>query len=157
MCEPRSMRPCLSSRVLSNFIRALLLTAQRRNEVSLMMWAEVCGDVWVIPAERESKQGHKAADQTGDKAIPLTPEVLALLGKPGKLRSYVISSANGKLPFSGFSKAKTALDKKIAELRKADGRQPMAHWIFHDLRRSARSLMSRAGVSADIAERVLVT
>ena len=31
----------------------------------------------------------------------------------------------------------------------------MPGWVLHDLRRSARSLMSRAGVSADIAERVL--
>ena len=31
----------------------------------------------------------------------------------------------------------------------------MAPWTLHDLRRTARSLMSRAGVLADIAERVL--
>ena len=31
----------------------------------------------------------------------------------------------------------------------------MSPWMLHDLRRTARSLMSRAGVSADIAERVL--
>ena len=28
-------------------------------------------------------------------------------------------------------------------------------WTLHDLRRTARSLMSRAGVSADVAERCL--
>ena len=31
----------------------------------------------------------------------------------------------------------------------------MTGWRLHDLRRTARSLMSRAGVSADIAERCL--
>jgi integrase len=31
----------------------------------------------------------------------------------------------------------------------------MPPWVLHDLRRTARSLMSRAGVSPDIAERVL--
>ena len=31
----------------------------------------------------------------------------------------------------------------------------MPHWTLHDLRRTARSLMSRAGVRPDIAERVL--
>ena len=30
-----------------------------------------------------------------------------------------------------------------------------ANWTIHDLRRTARSLMSRAGVRPDIAERVL--
>jgi integrase len=29
------------------------------------------------------------------------------------------------------------------------------HWTLHDLRRTARSLMSRAGVRPDIAERVM--
>jgi integrase len=31
----------------------------------------------------------------------------------------------------------------------------MAPWVLHDLRRTARSLMSRVGVSSDIAEMVL--
>ena len=31
----------------------------------------------------------------------------------------------------------------------------IAPWVVHDLRRTARSLMSRAGVRPDIAERVL--
>jgi integrase len=31
----------------------------------------------------------------------------------------------------------------------------MPAWVIHDLRRTARSLMSRAGVRPDIAERVL--
>jgi integrase len=31
----------------------------------------------------------------------------------------------------------------------------MPSWVLHDLRRTARSLMSRASVSSDIAERVL--
>ena len=31
----------------------------------------------------------------------------------------------------------------------------MPHWILHDLRRTARSLMARAGVADNVAERVL--
>ena len=41
------------------------------------------------------------------------------------------------------------------ELRAANARKPMPPWVLHDLRRTARSLMSRAGVGPDIAERVL--
>jgi hypothetical protein len=29
------------------------------------------------------------------------------------------------------------------------------HWVLHDLRRTARSLMGRAGVASDVAERCL--
>ena len=42
----------------------------------------------------------------------------------------------------------------IAEQRKAAKLKPMPEWRLHDLRRTARSLMSRAGVSSDIAEMV---
>jgi integrase len=68
---------------------------------------------------------------------------------------FVFSSDGGKRPFSGFSKAKSALDRKIADLRRRESRPPMPAWVHHDLRRCARSLMSRAGVPADIAERTL--
>src|SRR4029077_18140592 len=85
------------------FIRMLLLTAARRDEVACMSWREVDGDVWTIPAERGEQQGHKTGDETGDKVVPLTPAVLALLGKPKK--GYVISTTGGEKAFSGFSKA----------------------------------------------------
>jgi integrase len=45
----------------------------------------------------------------------------------------------------GQSKRKTQFDSKVK----------IAPWVFHDLRRTARSLMSRAGVRPDIAERVM--
>jgi hypothetical protein len=48
--------------------------------------------------------------------------------------------------FNGYSKAKRTFDAKLPD---------MPQWGLHDLRRTARSLMSRAGVRPDIAERVL--
>ena len=44
------------------------------------------------------------------------------------------------------SQRKRQLDQKLGD---------MPHWTAHDLRRTARSLLSRAGVRPDIAERVL--
>jgi integrase len=131
------------------FVRALLLTAQRRSEVAQMTWDAIDGDVWTIPAD-----GHKTGDKAGDKVVPLTPAVKALMGKAQK-RGFVFTTTGGNEAFSGFSKAKRALDKRIAEMREADDRKAMAHWTLHDLRRTARSLMSRAGVASDIAERVI--
>ena len=131
------------------FVRALLLTAQRRTSVAEMRWETVDGDVWIIPAD-----GHKTGDEAGDMVVPLTAAALAIMGKPRK-RGFVFSTTDGDEAFSGFSKAKRALDKRIAQLREADGREPMSHWVFHDLRRTARSLMSRAGVAGEIGERVL--
>ena len=128
------------------FIRTLLLTGQRLEEVAGMPWKEIEGDTWIIPAERRKKGGANA--------VPLTKQVLLQLGSP-LARGFVFTTTGGAKPFSGFSKAKRSLDKTIAELRKKDRREPMPHWQLHDLRRTARSLMSRSGVSADIGERVV--
>jgi integrase len=139
-------------------MRALLFTGVRRGELADTSWLEVehlerhdyRGDVLTIPASRmKGKRDH---------AVPLTPVVFALMGKPPrkvKAHPFVFSTSGGERPFSGFSKAKVALDKHIAELRKKDGRDPMPGWVVHDLRRTAKTLMARAGVRPDISERVL--
>jgi integrase len=128
------------------FVRTLILTGQRRTEVSHMRWEEIDGECWIVPAERY---------KTGiAHAVPVTKTVRAVLGTAQK-RGFVFSTTKGKLPFTGYGNAKKALDEKIVALRKKDRRKPMPHWVLHDLRRTARSLMSRAGVTSDIAERVL--
>ena len=131
------------------FVRTLLYVAQRREEVSKMAWEEIEADAWTIPKERSK---NKLAN-----VVPLTKEAQNLLG-PEQIAGFVFSNDKERQrAFSGFSKAKAALDRKIAELRKREGRPPMPHWVHHDLRRTGRSLMSRAGVLPDIAERVLGT
>jgi len=128
-----------------NLVGVLLLTGQRRTEVAGMSWPEVEQDVWVIPGARRGKGGANV--------VPLTDAVLRLLGTPRD--GYVFSTTNGQKPFSGFGKCKRILDDAIAHLRKAEGRSSMPHWTLHDLRRTARSFMSRANVDSDHAERVL--
>ena len=54
-------------------------------------------------------------------------------------------STDARRPISGFSTFKLRFDITCG----------VAGWRFHDLRRTARSLMSRAGVNPDIAERCL--
>jgi integrase len=133
------------------YVRALLLTATRRNDVAGMNSAELEGDRWIIPGGRyKTKLDH---------VVPLTAQAKALIGgKPEGFKGnawFVFSTSGGERPFSGFSKAKASLDAEITKRREAEGREPMPHWTLHDLRRTARSLMSRAKVPADHAERVL--
>jgi integrase len=144
-----------------NYVRTLLLTALRRSEAARGSWPEIAtvhrdnidgfnGDVWTVPAARMKNKL--------DHAVPLTPGVLALIGgkpKDAKVRPFLFSTTGGTKPFSGYSKAKVALDKEIAALRRKDGRAPMPPWKLHDLRRTAKTLMARAGVGPDISERVL--
>ena len=56
---------------------------------------------------------------------------------------YVFAGRVGHI--NGMSKSKARFDKIAG----------VFDWTLHDLRRTARTLMSRVGVSADIAERVL--
>jgi integrase len=133
------------------YVRTILLTATRRNEAAGMHSTEFEGGNWTIPGERyKTKLDH---------VIPLTPQAKALIGdKPHGVNGnswFVFSTTHGAKAFSGFSKAKRALDTEIARRRAADGRDLMPNWTLHDLRRTARSLMSRAKVPADHAERCL--
>lgn len=132
------------------YVRTLLLTALRRREASNGSWAEVSGEVWTIPATRMKNKL--------DHVVPLSPAVLVLIGiKPKNVRAapYIFSTTGGARPFSGYSKGKAQLDKLISAIRKKGGRPVMAPWTHHDLRRTAKTLMARAGVRPDISERVL--
>ena len=57
-----------------------------------------------------------------------------------------IFGGQGARPIGGLGRRKLTFDKQAGIV---------ANWTIHDLRRTARSLMSRAGVRPDIAERVL--
>ena len=130
-------------------VQFLLLTATRRTEAAAMRRSEVVGNEWIIPQERY---------KTGlELVIPLSPAaqgVLAAVPKIGK--SGFVFTTDGKRPIGGFSKFKRAFDTKVlAELRKENSDAELPRWTLHDLRRTARSLMSRAGVPSDHAERCL--
>lgn len=128
----------------ARIVRALLLSACRLNEVARLSRSELDDDAAIIPAERvKTKTEH---------VLPITPALAALIGEG---EGFLFSTDEGGSPFSGFSKAKSRLDAIIAEQRKRDGLKPMPGWRLHDLRRTARSLMGRAGVPTDHAERVL--
>jgi integrase len=130
-------------------VRFLLLTATRRTEAAAMRRGEVVGNDWIIPQERY---------KTGlELVIPLSPAaqtVFAAVPKIGK--SGFVFTTDGKRPIRGFSKRKRAFDTKVlAELHRENPDADLPRWTLHDLRRTARSLMSRAGVPSDHAERCL--
>jgi integrase len=124
------------------YVKTLLLTMTRRGEPAGMHTDEIDGDLWTIPAARY-KNGR-------DHTIPITAAVRELIGEPEGL-----VFTNGERPFSNFVRNKRALDQEIAKIRKSEGRPPMKQWQLHDLRRTGRSLMSRAKVDADHAERCM--
>jgi integrase len=124
------------SGVYGSYLRFLLLTAARRTEVAGMTWAEIDGNDWTLPGAR---------NKTGvDLVRPLSRMAQDILG-PKKAVGFVWSTNGGSRAISDFAGFK----------KKLDAASGVEGWRFHDLRRTARSLMSRAGVPSDHAERCL--
>jgi integrase len=119
-------------------IRFLLLTTARRAEAAKMTWQEIEGATWTLPAIR---------NKTGVELVrPLSEAAERLLAEtPQIVDSRYVFSVDGKHPLGGFSRRKRQFDERCG----------VTGWRLHDLRRTARSLLSRAGVNADHAERCL--
>ena len=118
------------SGVYGAFLRFLLLTAVRRSEAAGMQWSELDGSLWTIPAARmKGKAEH---------IVPLSAAALAILDE----------RRSAAVPFG----RSIASSQRKAEF---DAIVSIPPWRLHDLRRTARSLMSRAGVNKDIGERCL--
>jgi integrase len=119
-------------------VRFLLLTAARRNEAARMTHDELDGTIWTLPAARNKVKA--------DLARPLSGAAQAVLAAlPRFHNSPYVFTVSGRTALGNFAKAKVRLD----QLSGTSG------WQLHDLRRTARSLMSRAGIPSDHAERCL--
>ena len=124
------------------FLRLALLTAQRRQKLAEMRWQDVTIDgSWDIPHEDREK---------GNGGALVLPEIaLDIIRARPRLNLYVFAGRDG--PFTSFSPGKRALDAKVAK----NLGEPLPPWTIHDLRRTSRSLMARARVPRDIAERIM--
>jgi integrase len=124
-------------------VRFLLLTAARRTEASSMTWSEVTDDgVWTLPASR-----HKVGAKAKELVRPLSGAAQDVLKARPKIEGCNYVFTYGRGPLSGYSKPKRRFDARLGT--------SIPNWTLHDLRRTARSLMSRAGVTNDHAERCL--
>jgi integrase len=121
----------------SALIRFLLLTSARRSEGAAMRWDEVdANGIWVLPSARSKTKV--------EVVRPLSKAAQAILAELPHIGDHPFTS-NAITPINNFSDPKKALD----------ARSGVRDWRLHDLRRTARSLMSRAHVDRDIAERIL--
>lgn len=116
-------------------VQFLLLTAARRNEAARMPRAELVDTNWTLAASRNKAKV--------DLIRPLSEAAERVLARMPVLADCdFIFSTDGEHPISGFSRFKKEFDKACG----------VTGWTLHDLRRTARSLMSRAGVISEHAE-----
>jgi integrase len=123
------------------FYRLLILTAQRRDEVSGMQWSELDLDkgTWIIPKERTKNRR--------EHLVHLAPMAIEVLKGVTKLNSPYVFTKTLTTPISGYSHAKRDLDALI--------NPSILSWRIHDLRRTAASGMAMLGLPPHIVERVL--
>jgi integrase len=123
------------------FVKVLLLTGQRRNEVAGMRWSELDlnGRVCTLPPSR-TKNGV-------EHTIPLSTQVFQIIElMPRIADSDFVFTIAGDSHIGGFARLKTRLDSTM---------QLAAPWVFHDLRRTAISGMARLGVNLAVIERTI--
>ncbi len=121
------------------FIKLALLTGQRRQKIVSMRWEDVTIDgTWNIPTEDREK-GNGGALVLPEVAIDIIREQKRIDGNP-----YVFTG-RGAAHIRGHGPRKRAIEEQAK----------IAPWVVHDLRRTSRSLMARAGVPRDIAEKIM--
>lgn len=123
-----------SDTVFHRIIRMLVLTGQRRGEVSQMQWDWIDGDTITVPGD-VAKNGHAHTFPIG----PLTSE---LLNQSANESELVFPGQRG--PWNSWSKHKKKLDVLSLE-----------PWTLHDLRRSMVSLHAKLGTPVTVAEKLV--
>ena len=110
-----------------------------RKASGTLRWDDIDSNgIWTIRAE-EREKGHPGTLQLPRLALGI---IQAQSTFTGNAHAF---AGRGVKPWLVTSKLKRQLDE----------RSGVRGWRFHDLRRTARSLMSRAGVQSEHAERVL--
>jgi integrase len=128
-----------ASGVYGAAVRLLLLTAQRRDKIATMQWGDIQGDIWTIRTEPKEK-GNPGRLKLPKVALEILDGLPKFAGNP-----YVFAGRKGAFALLDNGRYKRDFDATCG----------VTGWRLHDLRRTARSLMSRAGVQSEHAERVL--
>jgi integrase len=120
------------------YVRLLILTGQRRNEVAKLRWDELDFDenIWT-QQDNKSKRTH---------VVPLVPEAVSILKSLPRLSDELVFPARGSSrPISGFSKWKHKLDQLSG----------VNNWTLHDLRRTSATNLAKLGIEPHVTEFVL--
>jgi integrase len=140
------------------FVRLLLLTGQRRDEVAKARYREFPHQaIWQIPKER-TKNGFAHDVPLSTAAQEVVAALPRVAGRPGYL-----FTTSGETAISGYSNAKERLDKFMLAVAREEaaerGLDPdeieIPEWRLHDLRRTMASGMARLGHAPHVVEAVL--
>lgn len=136
-------------RCFGPILRLLILTGQRREEVTGMAWEELdrAAAMWRIPGVR-TKNGEPHTVPLSTLAI----EIIDQLAKGDKWprRGLVFTTSTGAA-FTAHSKGKEKIDKLLAK----DSGNDVPNWRLHDLRRTLATGFQVLGIRFEVTEAVL--
>ena len=122
-------------------VQLMMLTGQRRGEVSGMRWSELDLDhgLWSLPSTRvKNSTAH---------IVPLAPLAVGIIQSVPRFKgSDLVFTTTGTTPISGFGRLKERLDAAFVDVE---------DWRFHDLRRTMATNMAMLRVAPHIIEAVL--
>ena len=151
------------------FIRVLLLTLQRREEVAAIRWAELSPDLttWTLPGER-AKNGKAHITHLSEPVRAILGAMKRLEGCPyvfpaeGRLSASDATEVKRKpaedvRSITAFSAAKRKLDEKITKARREADPTATAlpGWTMHDLRRAGVTALADMGFAPHVCDRLL--
>jgi integrase len=125
------------------FVRTLMLTLQRREEVGGMQWSELddmqAPTVWTVPGVR-AKNGKR-------HLVHLSQSVRTILRARPKIAGNVHVFASGRYGqhVSAYGTAKQVLQRELS----------LPDWRFHDFRRSGVTALAELGVPPHVADKLL--
>lgn len=138
-------------------LKFLLVTAQRRGEITLAKWSHFDldgGKLWTIPVELQKSSHARWKKKTPEPhAVPLSALALELLGKLQALTGqgvYVLPAHVDQKKIAPYSER--VLSRAVRENEEHFG---IAHFTPHDLRRTAASWMTKLGTPRLHVEKVL--
>ncbi len=136
-------------RCFGPIVRLLIVTGQRREEVSGMRWQELDREerMWILPGAR-AKNDQPNSVPLNDLAVAVLDSVARSSIWPRKGRVFATSSGAG---FAGYAKGKLKLDGLIEE----HIGEPLSPWRLHDLRRTLATNFQRLGVRFEVTEAIL--
>jgi integrase len=121
--------------------RLLILSGQRKTEISEARWSWVRTDITALEIPSDFYKTKRP------QVVPFTAAMQTIIDALPHftIDDYLFTTSAGHKPVSGFSKAKQRMDKLSG----------VTDWTIHDIRRTVATEMARLGIAQEHIERVL--
>jgi integrase len=123
-----------------SIVKLLMLTGQRREEISALQWPEIDFDARLITLSGSRTKNYR------EHEIPVSDAAMTILSRQIRREGRELVFGEGRDGYKAFSVAKKALDHKTGIVD---------HWTLHDLRRTTATGMADLGVQPHVIEAVL--